>query len=100
MASAIDGAHVALLPAGCYDSSMISTFTGWALACGIVAIGATVHQGPPPAQPPPPLAPTLKAGDVAPAFALQGSDGKVHRLSDYKGKTVIIAWFPKAFTGG
>ena len=49
---------------------------------------------------PPPLAPTLKAGDVAPAFALQGSDGKVHRLSDYKGKTVIIAWFPKAFTGG
>jgi peroxiredoxin Q/BCP len=42
----------------------------------------------------------LKAGDVAPSFALQGSDGKVHRLSDYKGKTVIIAWFPKAFTGG
>jgi AhpC/TSA family len=49
---------------------------------------------------PPPLAPTLKAGDVAPAFALQGSDGKVHRLADYKGKTVIVAWFPKAFTGG
>jgi hypothetical protein len=66
---------------------MLSTFTGWALACGIVAIGASFHQGPPPAQPPPPLIPTLKAGDVAPAFALQGSDGKVHRLSDYKGKT-------------
>jgi SAM-dependent methyltransferase len=49
---------------------------------------------------PPPLVPSLKAGDVAAAFALQGSDGKVHRLSDYKGKTVIIAWFPKAFTGG
>jgi AhpC/TSA family len=79
---------------------MISTFTGWALASGIVAIGATIHQEPPPAQPPTPLVPTLKAGDVAPAFALQGSDGKVHRLSDYKGKTVIIAWFPKAFTGG
>ena len=42
----------------------------------------------------------LKAGDVAPAFALQGSDGKTHRLSDYKGKTVVLAWFPKAFTGG
>ena len=65
-----------------------------------MATGATVYQAPPPAQPPPLLVPTLKAGDVAPAFALQGSDGKVHRLSDYKGKTVIIAWFPKAFTGG
>jgi peroxiredoxin Q/BCP len=42
----------------------------------------------------------LKTGDVAPAFALQGSDGKSHRLSDYKGKTVVLAWFPKAFTGG
>jgi peroxiredoxin Q/BCP len=44
--------------------------------------------------------PALKVGDRAPAFALQGSDGKVHRLSDYKGKTVVVAWFPKAFTGG
>jgi hypothetical protein len=79
---------------------MLTTFTGWALACGLVAIGAALDQGPPPAQPAPSPGPTLKAGDVAPPFALQGSDGKVHRLSDYKGKTVIIAWFPKAFTGG
>lgn len=43
---------------------------------------------------------TLKVGDKAPEFALQGSDGKVHRLSDYKGRTVVLAWFPKAFTGG
>jgi len=42
----------------------------------------------------------LKIGDQAPAFELQGSDGKVHRLADYKGKTVVLAWFPKAFTGG
>jgi peroxiredoxin Q/BCP len=42
----------------------------------------------------------LKTGDQAPAFELQGSDGKVHRLADYKGKTVVLAWFPKAFTGG
>ena len=43
----------------------------------------------------------LKAGDEAPAFSLQGSDGKVHTLADHKGKTaVVIAWFPKAFTGG
>jgi thioredoxin-dependent peroxiredoxin len=43
----------------------------------------------------------LKAGDEAPAFSLQGSDGKVHTLAEHKGKTaVVIAWFPKAFTGG
>jgi thioredoxin-dependent peroxiredoxin len=43
----------------------------------------------------------LKAGDEAPAFSLQGSDGKMHSLADHKGKSaVVIAWFPKAFTGG
>ena len=42
----------------------------------------------------------LRVGDQAPAFALPGSDGKIHRLADYAGKTVVLAWFPKAFTGG
>jgi peroxiredoxin len=42
----------------------------------------------------------LKVGDAAPAFSLPGSDGKTHSLADYKGKTVVLAWFPKAFTGG
>jgi thioredoxin-dependent peroxiredoxin len=42
----------------------------------------------------------LKVGDQAPDFALPGSDGKVHRLSDYRGKNVVLAWFPMAFTGG
>lgn len=42
----------------------------------------------------------LDIGDRAPEFALPGSDGKVHRLSDYRGTTVVLAWFPKAFTGG
>ena len=37
---------------------------------------------------------------MAPAFSLPGSDGKTHALSEYKGKTVVLAWFPKAFTGG
>lgn len=42
----------------------------------------------------------LAVGDQAPSFALTGSDGKVHRLVDYLGTTVVVAWFPKAFTGG
>jgi len=43
----------------------------------------------------------LKAGDAAPEFSLVGSDGKTHKLSDYRGKqAVVLAWFPKAFTGG
>ena len=42
----------------------------------------------------------LAVGDAAPDFALPGSDGKTHRLSDYKGRAVVLAWFPKAFTGG
>lgn len=40
-------------------------------------------------------------GDAAPAFELPGTDGKTHRLSDYKDKkAVVVAWFPKALTGG
>ncbi|MND03615.1 thioredoxin-dependent thiol peroxidase [compost metagenome] len=42
----------------------------------------------------------LKPGDPAPPFSLQGSDGKTHDLATLKGKTVVLAWFPKAFTGG
>ena len=47
------------------------------------------------------MAPTLKVGDMAPDFSLQGTDGKTHKLSDYRGKSsVVVAWFPKAFTQG
>jgi len=43
----------------------------------------------------------LKPGDAAPAFSLEGSDGKTYSLADFKGKkAVVLAWFPKAFTGG
>lgn len=43
----------------------------------------------------------LKPGDKAPDFKLPGSDGKTYSLDDFKGKkTIVIAWFPKAFTGG
>jgi peroxiredoxin Q/BCP len=43
----------------------------------------------------------LESGDTAPAFSLAGSDGKTYALADFKGqKAVVLAWFPKAFTGG
>jgi peroxiredoxin len=71
-----------------------------AACCGLLAAGAALQAQGPPAQARPQPESILKAGDTAPDFALPGSDGKVHRLSDYKGKTVVLAWFPKAFTGG
>lgn len=42
----------------------------------------------------------LKVGDPAPDFTLPGTDGQMHRLSDLEGQTVVLAWFPKAFTSG
>ena len=46
------------------------------------------------------MAQELKVGDKAPDFPLQGSDGKTYSLAGLKGKAVVLAWFPKAFTGG
>ena len=43
----------------------------------------------------------LRPDDRAPLFELQASDGVTYRLTDFIGrKPVVIAWFPKAFTGG
>ena len=70
---------------------------------GIAAILCTVFAGVAGAQTPAPAqapAVELKVGDKAPDFTLPGTDGKTHKLSDYKGKTVVVAWYPKAFTGG
>jgi peroxiredoxin Q/BCP len=40
-------------------------------------------------------------GEPAPEFTLPGSDGREHRLSDFRGRqAVVLAWFPKAFTPG
>jgi len=39
-------------------------------------------------------------GDPAPAFSLESTDGEVVSLADLKGKKVVLAFFPKAFTGG
>jgi len=63
------------------------------LTMGLVAIlvGSAMAQG----------TVELKVGDVAPDFTLPGTDGKTHKLSDYRGKqAVVVAWFPRAFTQG
>ena len=55
----------------------------------LFAFGTTTH------------AADLVVGSPAPAFSLQGSDGKTYTLAQFAGKEgVVLAWFPKAFTSG
>jgi len=42
----------------------------------------------------------LEVGKEAPDFALPDQDGKTHRLSDYKGKRVVLYFYPKDDTPG
>ncbi|MBP1634074.1 MAG: bcp 3 [Acidobacteria bacterium] len=71
----------------------MSTFVTFCSALGLLAVSCAVASAQPEGG--------LQPGDPAPAFSLPGSDGKTHRLADFKGKkTVVLAWFPKAFTGG
>jgi peroxiredoxin Q/BCP len=49
---------------------------------------------------PPAAADELKVGDQAPDFTLKASDGQTYSLSKLRGKNVVLAWFPKAFTAG
>jgi len=42
----------------------------------------------------------LKAGDKAPGFTLTSDEGQEVSLIDFKGKRVLIFFFPKANTPG
>jgi thioredoxin-dependent peroxiredoxin len=42
----------------------------------------------------------LKEGDKAPAFTSKDQDGKTVKLSDYKGKRVVLYFYPKDDTPG
>jgi thioredoxin-dependent peroxiredoxin len=42
----------------------------------------------------------LKVGDKAPDFTLSSEEGKEVSLDDFKGKRVVLFFFPKANTPG
>ncbi len=43
---------------------------------------------------------TLKAGDRAPEFSQADQDGNLHQLLDYRGKKLVVFFYPKADTPG
>lgn len=42
----------------------------------------------------------VEVGQPAPDFQLPDENGKIRSLADFKGKTLILAFYPKDFTGG
>ena len=42
----------------------------------------------------------LNVGDQAPAFAVQDHTGATRALSDYRGRNVVLWFYPKADTPG
>ena len=42
----------------------------------------------------------LEIGRKAPDFALQDEEGRTVKLSDFKGKRVVVFFYPKANTSG
>ena len=43
---------------------------------------------------------TLQKGDKAPNFSAKDQDGITHTLADYKGKKLVVFFYPKADTPG
>jgi peroxiredoxin len=60
---------------------------------GFLSVGLTAQQLAP-------GQPELNVGDPAPDFTLKATDGGTYSLSKLRGRTVVLAWFPKAFTAG
>jgi thioredoxin-dependent peroxiredoxin len=42
----------------------------------------------------------LKRGNAAPEFSLQDQDGRTHNLADYRGRKVVLYFYPKDDTSG
>ncbi len=63
------------------------------LLLAVLSVAALAQQAPPKTN--------LKVGDKAPEFTLRATDGKIYKLSDFKGKkNVVLAIYVLAFTGG
>ncbi|ELC8425500.1 peroxiredoxin [Clostridium perfringens] len=43
---------------------------------------------------------SIEINKLGPDFKLMGSDGKEHSLSDYKGKNIVLYFYPKDNTAG
>jgi peroxiredoxin Q/BCP len=43
---------------------------------------------------------SIKPGDKAPNFSAKDQDGNTHSLADYKGKKLVVFFYPKASTPG
>ena len=71
---------------------LLARLTG---ALAVTAIAATgLYSAPVLAGPPPTV------GTPAPAFKLLDQDGKAHQLADYRGKWVVLYFYPKDGTPG
>ena len=78
--------------------------TPFVLAAAALSTAAALHAQNPPAAAPA-LPPAIAVGQVAPDFALPGADRygtfkEPLKLSDFHGKTVVLAFFFRARTRG
>ncbi len=74
----------------------------WVVLTGMVAFVSPVRteSAEPPAAAKLPAPPKPKVGARAPDFALKADDGKTYRLRNLRGQWVVLAFYPKDFTGG
>jgi hypothetical protein len=79
-------------PKGDYQMKRIFTLAAILLALTVSALAQQTPQAP---------QTKLKVGDAAPDFTLTDTEGNKVKLSDFKGKkTVVLAFYVLAFTGG
>src|SRR6185503_3087458 len=75
------------------DQFVYRKFSTSLVLLGVLSVAAMAQQAPPKTH--------LKVGDKAPDFSLRATDGKIYKLSDFKGqKNVVLAIYVLAFTGG
>ncbi len=71
-----------------------------ALSLGALTAGILFAASPGGALAEEPARPQLKQGELAPAFELKAQDGKTFKNSDFKGRKLLLYFYPKAGTPG